>query len=499
MKGRRWVGPGLLGVAALALIALALHRHRPATVEPLRIWGGSEATSRALFAEALATSTGGSVDDSVSALHALAEVNEGRLDAALVPGALPFSSKTHLRQVAVLQLEPLHLLVRAELATAPGGGLDCLRGRRIDFGPPGRTELRLARAVLAFAGIPPQSEAVPDGYLASELNPADLVGRLDRGEPLPDAVFLLETMPSEIARRLVIERGFRLLALPFAEAFALRALPDELEARVHGDVDEPHAALHRGFVYDAVIPPYTYSVDPPVPAEPLHTLATRLLLVAHERVAPASVERLLDIAYSATFGGVMHPPLDPRLLVLPPELPLHPGTVAYLRRNDPAITQETLGATANLLSVGGAVLGSGLFVWQFWRQRLRVRREETFEAYILKVASIERRAGELELAAELELEPLIHLQRDVTRLKSEALARFSAGELEGRELMSGFLTHANDVRDYLARLILHVRQLLEQQADAEGRSVRTVWKEEAGNAATIPPATGPADAEPGAA
>jgi hypothetical protein len=116
-----------------------------------------------------------------------------------------------------------------------------------------------------------------------------------------------------------------------------------------------------------------------------------------------------------------------------------------------------------------------------------------------RAQEIERRAGELELAAELELEPLIPLQRDVTRLKSEALARFSAGELEGRELMSGFLTHANDVRDYLARLILHVRQLLEQQADAEGRSVRTVWKEEAGNAATIPPATGPADAEPGAA
>jgi len=481
VKPRRGAGLLILGAAALALIVLAAHRNRPTRLQPLRIWGGSLVTSRALVAEALASATGGEVDDRPDALGVLDDVNAGRLDGALVPGALPLDHHPHLRQVAVLQLEPLHLLVAGELAAAVSERLDALRGQVVNVGPTGRTEHRLARAVLEFVGVPERSDASPDGYVASLLDPRELLDDADAAAPLPAAVFLIETLPSPVARALVVERGYRLVALPFAEAFALSALRTELELRAGVATHHPDASLHRGFVYEASIPAFTYSVDPPVPDRPLRTLATRLLFVANDAVAPASIARTLAVAYSSSFGGVMHPPLDAELLKLPPELPLHRGTREYLSGNAPAITASAIDAAANVLSVGGAVLGSGFFLWQVWHQRSRRVREETFEAYLVKVAAIERRAGELEMAAELDLEALIALQREILRLKSEALERFSAGELEGRELISGFLTHVNDVRDSLARLMLHVRKGLEQQAEVEGRSAGAVWKEEAGS------------------
>lgn len=64
-----------------------------------------------------------------------------------------------------------------------------------------------------------------------QLDPRQLLEDADDGAPLPDGIFLIETLPSEIARRLVSERGYRLVGLPFAEAFALSAFPEELAAR----------------------------------------------------------------------------------------------------------------------------------------------------------------------------------------------------------------------------------------------------------------------------
>ena len=52
----------------------------------------------------------------------------------------------------------------------------------------------------------------------------------------------------------------------------------------------------------------------------------------------------------------------------------------------------------------------------------------------------------------------------MTRIKGEALEKFAEGKLEGEELMSGFLAHASDARDFLLRLILHQRDNLEEHA-----------------------------------
>jgi hypothetical protein len=133
---------------------------------------------------------------------------------------------------------------------------------------------------------------------------------------------------------------------------------------------------------------------------------------------------------------------------------------------------------ANTLSVLGAVLAGGVFVWQSLRQRMQARRDEQFGKYQLRVAALDRRLVELELAANLELEPLISLQRDLLELKSEALARFTAGELGDQATLSDLLLPLDGTRDHVGALLLHVRENIEEEAESEGRSAEAVWQEE---------------------
>jgi hypothetical protein len=127
------------------------------------------------------------------------------------------------------------------------------------------------------------------------------------------------------------------------------------------------------------------------------------------------------------------------------------------------------------------VLAGGLFCLTQWvRRRYRWRRERSFEAYILQVAQVERRALEVSRAPTLDLAALLQLQDDLTRIKGEALQRFADGEFDGEELMSGFLAHASDARDFLMRLILHQRDNLEDIARAQHRPAEVLWNEAVG-------------------
>jgi len=100
------------------------------------------------------------------------------------------------------------------------------------------------------------------------------------------------------------------------------------------------------------------------------------------------------------------------------------------------------------------------------------------EACMLQVAAIERQVSELELSATLELEPLVELQRDLLRLKSEALERFADGELGDQAALADLLMPLNAARDHIGDLILHVRENIEERAESEGRTAQAVWKEE---------------------
>jgi TRAP-type uncharacterized transport system substrate-binding protein len=466
-----------LFAGGLAIAVVAPRR----SVPRITLTDGPLGTTRALLARALiAAATARGADarlaKTMGTEDELERVETRAVDFALVSGVVGFGAHAHVREVAPLHLEALHLVVRADLAEAVGQRLGALRGRTVDLGPRGTATALLAEAVMAFAGLTPGDGMAPDTFVARYLDYADLDALMvgGDGEARPDAFFHLAAVPSKVVLRALRAAPYRLVALPFAEAFRMNAIIAEPSSP--GSVTD----IDRLSIADTVIPAFTYRTEPAEPPAPLHTVGGRLLLVAHEDVPVESVELLLDAAFGSRFARLAEPHLHHSLLELPPHMTRHAGTLAYRKRGDSLITNQTVDELSNTLSILGALLGGGFFVRQWQRERARSRRDETFASCILRVANVERRVAELELGATLELEPLAALERDLLQLKSEALERFAAGELGDHTALGSLLTPLNSARAHIGELILHVRDNLEERAETEGRTAQTLWTEAIG-------------------
>ena len=406
-------------------------------------------------------------------LSKLRLVDSGAVDFALVSGALRSDRYTRVREVAPLYVETLHVLVKQELADAAGRTLAALRGRTLNLGPSGSSSEGLATAVLALAGISQADIPGRESFAARHNDPAEIDTLLAHGgrDALPDAIFDLATVPSRIALKYVRRAKYRLVAVPFADAFRLSAIISEGAKQVSEE------EVERLYTQDAVIPPFTYQIEPPVPAAPIHTLGVPLLLVANDQVSSETVERVLEAVFDSRFAHMHQPPLERSVLDLPARIQVHPGTLAFRQRDKRPITADDVEALSNSLSVIGALTGAGLFLWQGWRQRRQSRRDELFGAYMVKVAAIERQIVDLELASNIDLEPLISLQRELLQLKSETLEHFTDGALGGQAALFDLLVPINTARDHIGKLLLHIRENLEAKAEAEGRIAGDLWEE----------------------
>ena len=165
---------------------------------------------------------------------ALQAVDSGWVDAALIQGGLDMIDHPGLRQVAVLHVEPLHLLVKEEIYRAVARNLAGLRGKVVNLGERGSGTYLLATEVMAFSGLRSEID-----YTESTHSYADLERETD-GSRLPDAVFSVSTLPSPIARHLVSTHHYRLMSLPFREAFVLGALDHYHDAPPPGRSSDPH-------------------------------------------------------------------------------------------------------------------------------------------------------------------------------------------------------------------------------------------------------------------
>lgn len=474
-RRRAWLA-GALALAAFALALSLLIGSRQPVAKQISLTAGYEMTTRVLVARALAfelreRGISAALVESGSTADELTRVNEGEIDFALVSGAFRHRGFPRVREVAPLFPEALHLLVKTELVDESGVG--GLRGRSVDLGPHDSATENLAVAVLDFAGVTCAPAPARNACRRSNLEVDELERRIEGGSraDLPDAIFHLASVPSLVATRLVRSRGYTLVGLPFSEAFRLSEMLQ--------DVSTPASAaqLERRFTEAVEIPAYSYQTEPPVPEAALETVGARLLLVANERVSAATVETVLEAVFESRFARIPRPPLSKALLELPPRHPPHEGAIAFVGRSRPWMSGSDVGKLANAFSVLGALVGGGLFLWQSVRQRVSARRDELFGKYQLQIAALEGQVVELELASDLALDPLITLQREILRLKSEALARYVAGELGSRATLTDLLVPLNAARDHLATLLLHVRENVEQRAESEGREVEAVWEE----------------------
>src|SRR5262245_5540319 len=198
-----WVAP----LAALSALGLALfayyHAPRQGRHE-FRMTAGDAHGTRHQIAQALrgnAHSRGLQleIEETAGSEAALDRVNAHSLDVALVQGGLRVEDRPDIRQVATLQIEPLHLLVKKELADLVSANMTALDGKKVNLGSVGSGTHSLATEVLAFAGLRPHQPGHAGGYVAMTLGRQQLAAEKDRNQ-LPDAVFLVSSLPSETAR-----------------------------------------------------------------------------------------------------------------------------------------------------------------------------------------------------------------------------------------------------------------------------------------------------------
>jgi TRAP-type uncharacterized transport system substrate-binding protein len=414
----------------------------------LSITPGSPKTRRTKVAAALANQLKDEpvrlrVIATVGSEEALGKVNSHELDLALVQGGLSPRGLNNVRQVAALYTEPLHLLVKKNLEAAVVHDLAALRGKRINLSQHGSGTYLLSRAVLDFAGlklredggagdyIPEMRDKCQLAVLGQKILAAPAWQRPELSKQLPDAIFLVESTPSDVAQVLIRAANYRLVPLPFAEAFALTEFNDARPATMQ---------LEPAFIKATEIPPYLYQVTPAVPRRRCATLGTRLLLVAHKDVPAAAVNRLLKTIYESHFALATHPQ---SLSGNSPEFPLHPGAVAYRDRDQPLVSRETLDVLAKLTTFW-LFLSATCFAVRRYFLRDRTKR---FVYYLREFTQLDLVARGIEAATEAPAEPVqrvAYLEDRLSRLKAQMIEEFSDCKLYREGTMGTVMSLISD-------------------------------------------------------
>jgi hypothetical protein len=311
------------------------------------------------------------------------------------------------------------------------------------------TTLEPASSTSSFAGLRPTAEDKNGGYIIDSTPREQALRELARikslAEPsrteavarLPDAAMFLAPLPSPFAKRLVTDFGYRLVSLPFAEAYGLDRLNPPTAEGVR---------IERSMLTPGVIPAYTYGSDPAEPAKECPTICAPLILVAEDDANPEAVCFLLETIYESPLTSAIRPPaLNEQVNVFP----RHPGTERYLHRNDPLLTPEVAYKLGTLGGGIGAFLSGAIALYGF----LRLRKLRRFESYYREIEHIEMIARGLQDDPDAPTDvPSLrsNLEGRLSALKCKVLNDFADGGLTGEGLMAGIIALINDTRESLA-------------------------------------------------
>lgn len=418
----RIIANRFVAVAMVLGFALAaffwFYRQEPARHQ-LRMTAGEGLSHRHRLAEILRQEAAGYGLDidlvaTAGSQESLAKVSAGEIDVALTLGDFDIPDE-HIRQIAVLDDEAMHLFVRPELVA---GGLIGLRGKTLSLGNRGSNTHKMAERLMSYVGLQPDVD-----YQIKEFWNKELLELTP--EQMPDGVFAITSLPwGEVGEHLVKNLGYTLMELAVGDAIALR---------------NPEA-------HDMVIPAYSYGMAPAVPDRPLHTIGQKMLVVASRGTSELAIERLMRVLFESEFGRRARlPNLDSTAVLTSREFPLHDGARKYLNRNEPLIKADSIDKLENLRSF---LVSAALAIFLFWRWQKR-RNMIGFETYIDAVSEVELEALAMDRENRVDQAQLRKLGRRLSELKNDALERQSEGVIAGEEQMASFLTHVSDVRNYI--------------------------------------------------
>ncbi len=387
-----------------------------------------------------------------------AAVDNGKLDLGLVLGGFPSGVHPNVRQVATFGVEPLHLLVRRELLQGKPSTLEILRGRLVSLGELGTNSSLLAEHLMRFAGLRPATATTAGDYRAAHFRNRDLyIARrsLVSASPdsraafeaiLPDAVFVVDSLPSRIVDKLVGIGGYHLVPLPYATAL-------HLDSRRNHREDEDQ--LENSRLEAVTIPAYTYGINPPMPAADCETFGLRLMLVANKKVSSMAVLRVLRALDS---GVTDRYHIDLTVAEQYSEFPIHPGATAFAQGRKPLIVGELLEPLGDLLSVIGAG-AAGLFaLWGFLRG-LRAVHPDVHLRQIDRIERLLRGEEQDDTAPTLPRDFIDFLEARLVAVKQAAIEDYAASRLQGDEAFMSILTLIADTR----HLLVQRRKQLGQQ------------------------------------
>lgn len=480
VRKSRWREMFLMA-SALALLGLGIWIWQPlkkASPIRLRISAGSAAGTRHQLALSLAGNLAEQaieleVIPSDGSEESLEWLEANRIDLALIQGGLVPTKQSRVRQLCPLVTEPMHVLVKAALGDEiRKSNLLSLRGKKVNLGTASSGTRLLAEAVLDFLELQvledePTQESkdfvLADHMSHDELEHASL-------ENLPDAIFLVSTMPSPLAYRLIENRGYQLVGIPFGTAFAQSATIDDAASKSR--------KIDRRFYSPCVIPAFSYGVDPDSPESDLPSIGSRMLLVANSKVSDIAIERTLTGVFNTDFARNIIPGLDSSWLDLPNEYVLHSGVQRYRDRNKVLIASDLIDYLEKVLAIMATLAGAAFFLYQWYSEHRRQQRENRFGEFMTRVIRIEQQALESELSAKLQLVDLIRLQQELALLKSDAVQGFVSGEWQSPTMLNGLLALINDTREQITRLILHERENIEQDAEKKHVQPDALWRKE---------------------
>lgn len=399
----------------------------------------------------------------------LADVNTRRLDLGLVLGGFPATMHPNVRQVATLGVEPLHLVVRSELVRGAAPSLDLLRGRRVSLGERGSNGALLSEAFLRFAGLRPATAQEPGDLETLYTREAETIAQLQTwkraaapvravlAERLPDAFFLVDSMPSPLVDELVRTAGYELLPLPYATALHLNKRRDS----AHND-----AGFDSNRIEAAQIPAFTYGVSPAMPRQDCPTIGLRLILVAHKKVSSGSILKLLR-ALDKGLAQRYHVDLD--AVGATSDYPVHPGAAAFAKDRRPLTVGQMLEPLTNFLSVMGAGAAGALALWGFLRG-LRAVDPDVHLRQIDRIEQLVQGKETDESAPPMPLDFIDYLESRLATIKQSAIDDYARGRLESDEALVGILMLVSDTR----HLLMQRRKQVCQQADAAVRPGRLI-------------------------
>lgn len=265
---------GWLVLAAFVLLALVIFRLLY-PIGPVRVTvasGKTEATVHQFLLSIAQDSAKSDLDIepviATGTIDMLSQVDSGRVDFAIVHGGSDMDHYQNVRQVRAISVGAIHLLVKKAFHAAVMDDLQHLRGKSINLGMGKNTVMYpLSQEILSFVGL------APGDYRPLVMSSEELSSEKNR-DRLPDAAFISAMPPSDLVSRLVVSFNYRLIPLPFGDAFRLTALH-------HAARSAPGEGIRREHIIDATIPAYAYEASPAVPPQAIATLGLRVLVITN--------------------------------------------------------------------------------------------------------------------------------------------------------------------------------------------------------------------------